>query len=788
MVPRLDHFIPDRDAPAFNLLGSFLSSPPASVAEKYIAAYTAPGDLIIDPFATTPAIARLALQIDRRAIAFESNPLWAWVARALATIPAAPEINATLARLGDAMKDDAPLRSHIAHLYDTRCSACSQLTPVDYFIHQRDEGPVHRHYTCAHCGAVRDEPATPDDIERFKRFDAKGMHYHLAFERVVPEDQLWANRIRNLLDLYTPRNLYALVTLTIKGDTLLRTPIEKQILNLVLLHLLDRGAALYSSVAEPARFSRHKQFIEFNLWREAENVAHELGKTNALALADTPKLVAEIQMPSVWLGRASVRKVSEEIAPSSAALVLAALPARRAAMGALSYFWGAWTLKRSAVRSLVPFLDPQTSDPAWERSWYLESLAATMNALAKILRPDGRAVFIFEESNYETIEALLLSAVGANIDLDNFIFQPHSNESPRRIYDHMRASYRLSFTSSQQHQSDDSARTRNQTAPEKARGGGAADLKKQIQSTALLAARDILTQRGEPLAFSWLHHAAYTRAAREGLLRAVMRANFKSATGRFVFQSVLEGLSEGYTQDFDHLGGLWLRRLRSSGPLDKTDPPLIDRVEKEVREIIDRERTNGSSQSLPSEVNGNTVASLEGESPSRDKIEDEVYEKFSGDLTPEEGLIDLCIRAAARENFAEERTRAMQMVRGLGERLGYAVAQNVKPFDWTWTASGEIAHGFVWRERPAFADLARLHIAPARGYLIIPESQVELLREKVRRLPLLVDAYRDAGWDYVRVPSLMKLLEKEPLERSDLVLMPGLVPMVAEPSAQLELL
>lgn len=761
MSPLVDHFIPNRDAPGFHLLGSFLQTPPASVAEKYVDACTTPGDLLIDPFACQPTLAQLALKMERRAILFESNPLWAWVAHALATVPEAMTINAAFARLGDALKDDTPLRSHIAQLYVTRCSMCNVLTPVDYFIHQRDEGPIHRHYTCANCGETRDEAAVPDDIERFKSFDAKGMHYHLAFERVAPAENpegdlgRGANRIRNLLDLYTPRSLYALVTLTIKGDTLFRSPPEQQFFNLLMLHLLDRGTSLYASAAEPAQLKRHKQFIEFNLWHQAEIAVHELSQRESIPLADSPRMVAEVQAPSVWLGRAGMRRIAEEMpkAPGSAALVLAALPSRRAAIGALSYFWGAWTLKRPAVQSLLPFLDPQTSDPVWERRWYVESLAATMTALARILRRDAHAIFIFDESNYQTIEALLLAAAGANLDLQNLIFQPTLGDTPRREFDGIRASYRITFSPS--------------SASGGAFGAGTGELKKQIQSAAIEAGREILTHRGEPLAFPWLHHAAYARAARAGLLHAAMRVEMRATPGQFVFQAVQDGLTEGYAHDLDHYAGLWFHSIG--------DVPLIDRVEEAVRNIL------GAGEN------------------SRQELEDKIYARFPGDLTPEEGLIDLCARAAARESSPAsdsfgnagamvEKSLVEKLLGELGERLGYDVARNINPFDWVWQEQGEITHGYVWRERAAFADLARIQTAPTRGYLIVPESQIELLCEKVRRLPPTVDAFREAGWDFVRVSSLQKLLETEQLERSDLVLMPGLVPMVAEPSAQLELL
>ncbi|MCI0478677.1 MAG: hypothetical protein L0Y55_20740, partial [Anaerolineales bacterium] len=56
-----DYFIPDRDARAFFPLRDFLRAPPISVAAEYIAALTAPGDLVIDPFGATPNVARAAL-------------------------------------------------------------------------------------------------------------------------------------------------------------------------------------------------------------------------------------------------------------------------------------------------------------------------------------------------------------------------------------------------------------------------------------------------------------------------------------------------------------------------------------------------------------------------------------------------------------------------------------------------------------------------------------------------------------------------------------------------------
>lgn len=132
-----NYLVPDRDPRTSYPLHSYLRGVPASVAEKYIDALTAPGDLVVDPFACTPTTARVAQRMGRRAIAVESNPLWAWLARTMATRPTVQEIDAALARLGDTIKDDVPLRVHITQLYVTTCAACHKQTPADYFVQDR---------------------------------------------------------------------------------------------------------------------------------------------------------------------------------------------------------------------------------------------------------------------------------------------------------------------------------------------------------------------------------------------------------------------------------------------------------------------------------------------------------------------------------------------------------------------------------------------------------------------------------------------------------------------------
>lgn len=754
-----DFFIPDCDPHAFYPLRDFLRAPPVSVAEQYIVALTAPGDLVLDPFGASPNVARAAHAHDRRAIVSESNPLWAWLARAMATLPPASEIDVALTRLGDTLKDDMPLRAHMQQLYTTVCAACNQPTPADYFIRTRAGGLVARHYTCAHCGVTRHDPATEDDWRRANAIAARGIHYHFAFGRVAPAEGAFVERIRRLLDLYTPRNLSALATLTQKIEARFHAAHERAVLLLLLLHALERGAAFFAAPTAAPQLLPHPQFVEFNLWQQIERAARALADhSGALDCAASPREVSNAAA-RVFIGHGNAKTLAHALPRASVALVLTAPPTRRAAVWALTYFWGAWVLGRAAAQSLAPFLDTR-KDAAWERRWYADALDDALQQLAPCLRADARVVCVFDETWHPSIEALLLAAAGARLQLEAFVFQTRLGDVPRREFDDVRASYRLAFVRA----------PTERRAPMEPR-----PLESKMRAAALAAASEILARRGEALPFTLVHHAALARLAREGLLAEAV-AQFKLAAGRVAHQAIRAGLQEGYAHDFDHYASaeqfVWLRRSHALAA------PLIDRVEEAVRTLLAR-----------------GVAA-------REELCAALYRQFAGDLTPEAGLIELCAAAYAEPMAEAERLRARDALARLGERLGYttlfdfrfsifdsienrAASEN---FDVVWQADGDLAHAFVWRAAAQFTDLAQVQIAPRRGYVIVPENFAALMQEKTRRLPHLAEAFYEAGWNFVRVPMVERLLARDTLERGDEVLMAGLLPPLASERAQLELL
>jgi len=758
----LDYFIPDCDPRPAYPLRDFLRAPPVSVAQTYIEALTAPGDLVIDPFGSTPNVARAALALNRRAIVIQSHPLWAWLARTLATLPPPAEITATLARLGDVLKDDLPLRTYINQLYTTLCANCHQPTPADYFVRTREGGVRARRYTCEHCHVTREDPATEDDLRRAQAIAPRGMHYHFAFARVVPEGGLHAERIHKMLEVYTPRNLSALVIITQKIQARFSAR-ERNLLWLLLLYGLERGTAFYASVEAEPQLTRPATFIEFNLWRELERAARALAAEASVAhdLAESPQQVVNATMP-VYIGQGNARTLARDVPRGSAALVLTAPPGRRVAWYALTYLWGAWILGRAAMASWVPFLDTR-KDAAWEWRWYTDALDEAMKTIASILRAEAYAVFAFTESWHAVIEALVLAAARAHLHLESFVFQPRLGDAPRGEFDDIRGEYRMTFTLS---------------AGDKPRVSDVTRLEQQMRAAAFFAASDVLARRGEALAFSWVHHAALTRLARDGWLGHLFALPIQTSPRQFLRRVIFAGLQDGYAHDFDHATTagqfVWFRRSRN------LEPPLIERVEEAVCDQLAR----GVS--------------------SREALCDALYRQFPGDLTPEAGLVELCAEAYAQPPTAEDRAQVLETLAQLGKRLRYTTIFDFRfsiadasssphpplsslVFDVVWQASGEVVYAFLWQTRARLSDLARIHIAPARGGLVVPENFVALMREKTRRLPHLTEAFYEAGWNFVRVAAAHQLLAQETLERGDAISMLGLEPPILRREAQLEL-
>lgn len=764
-------FVPDRD-PAFYLLARHRQPLPENVARAYIEEFSAPGDLVIDPFAASPTVARVAADLGRRAIAVDSNPLVAFADRVQAALPPPRDIKIALARLGELVKEDETLKSHVEGLYSSVCANCGTGVVVDHFYHALDlNAPVDKVYRCPNCGLRRD-PTNDSDRSRAAEIKPRGFHYHLLLERIVGTEGEHFSRLRDLLKLYTPRNLLALVSVTLKLEAEIREESTHDILTACLIHALDVGTTLSALPGGLPQRKTPDVFVEMNIWQALEAAAAGLGSApKGIPPSESPSNVVEAAVPSLFVGHGSARSLLTLKAPVAALLLSS--PARLDPLfWQLSYLWTRWTLGKTAAQPLEPLLEEERQ--RW--GWYGTALTASLREGSRLLRDGGRAAFCFPAGSHAMIEALCLAAA-PYFQLESFAFRPSRGAGAATEFGAVRGDYRVLW------------RLGIANAPTRT----AREVAVKVRSAALIGSTEILGARGEPLAYSWVHHGALRRIASDGGLAETMAAQVPARDNAFQFlrRELEAGLKGGYARDFDHWAQpgrvLWVRR-----PGARENPPLADQVERSVREILESEPVISDW-----------------------KLEDRILAMFPELLTPEIELVALCAEAYAEQIEGEWHWRqvdreaefalGIRLVRSLGARLGHQVRSGKKQeiFDLVWSeerivpgssAGGvvetrvhEDAFGFTFRENVDLRTLVREQALPIHGMVVIPERMVELTKAKLERMPTLVKPLHEAGWDFLRVPFVEMLLRSTAVERAEFQLALGLDPPLAEGREQMEL-
>lgn len=766
--------MPPRDA-RFYLLGAHRQPLPANIAAHFIEHFTQPGDLVVDPFIASDAVARAALERGRRILATESNPLVAWATRAQATMPPAREIQAALARLSEIRKESETLRAYVEKLYASQCAQCGVAVTVDYFINRRDGEKnllAEKIYTCASCGARRDA-VTAGDRQRARDAAPRGLTLALLTQRLYADESAHTAQLKRLLEYYTPRNLNALATLTQKLDAEFRQDATRNLVMTLLLHALDVGSALYSaSDALPAR-NIPSEFLEMNIWRALTNAARGLSeRAPALRLATNAAQVVNSTLPAAFIGAGSARFLAEQAADAQAALILSSPARLDPTFWELSFLWARWLLGKNAAAPLEPLLE--TERHRW--GWYGGALIKALDEATKLARHDARLVVAFPSGSHAVIEALVLAAAPAYA-LQAFAFRPREALQSATEFGALRGDYQALWQRA-------APRADEPTLSDTA-------LSATLRDTALRGALATLRARGEPVPFSWAHHGALAELARANVLRATLTREYRKGDNAFQFlrHQIDGGLKQGYAEELDHWQAqtrvLWFTRQNHA-----QQTSLAARVARRVRELL-----RAQERMTP------------------EALDEKILADFTGLATPERELVDLSARACADlnetewvwrdEDAAEWGARAQTRAAQLGAQLGYQVTQDAAPFEMIWraekiipgSANGTVreeryyedTYAFIFRARIELEELLIPRAAPLRGFIVLAETQVELTRYLLWRDPRWMKKLKQAGWEFLRARGFDELLRQPAATRHEFHLAWGLPPARAERQAQMEL-
>jgi hypothetical protein len=754
-MDEIQHFVPGLGEGTEDFVARLRWPIPEGVAGPYVQAYSRPGERVLVPYCQGPGVVHEILATGRQPIAVNFDPVLTLLVQVALNPPPPRELDAGLTRLGDSSKQGMPLRRYLQGLYATTCPACLRPAVADYFIWDRELGePVAKQVRCPACAWDGQAGIDVEDRERLVEIEPRGMHYHYVLDRLAPEAMGPAlrSRLQALLELYSPRNQYALAELSLKIEGLFPEGALHRAMKILLLDCLDRCSSLAPLPGRRPRrlgLSRPARFLERNVWsclEEAVARLRDISARPAAGLAESLETFqARAEGSAGFVGQWLVRDLARTLAPRSLRLVLTSPPPLSPAAWWLSYLWGGWLLGPEAVAPLRPLLRQRTADPAW----YARVMASSLSSLADLLADDGRLVVVLTGQGPPVLEALMLAATQARLGVASLV--------------HCQTDYRLVLTPS----------------PSPAARPSPAPLEAQIRQAALEASIETLQRRGEPAGWHTLHTAIQRWLAAHGLLA---RASAPGASN----DSPLDLVAEEVQAALDDPALVRLPTAEGDSEVYWLADPseaaqaLSDRVEIKAYEVLEGTAGLGESEFARA-----------------------LYHHFPQALTPDTALVSACLRAYGQEatpgtwvlrsedrsaTREAERLDILQEVRALGGRLGYR-AGSLDPFDVAWFQDREVRAVFCVRWQATLRTVLDLgdQAAGARPYLVIPGGRAPLVNYKLTHNPLWQQVVDQTGWRFIKYRHVRQLAAQADVDEYALRTIVGLDPIVEKEGAQIPL-
>jgi len=782
----IDYFVPGTMPAGTGLLNGLVPAWPPGVARHFVEANSHSDAIVLDPFAASDILIREAAAAGRRVVATNSNPLVVLLLRQRLSPPDPSTLRAAVTRLGDSLKRGVPLREHLNQLYRTRCPACHRQVVADYYVWSLEPAdPRQKWVFCPACGHAGLAAVEDHDLVVLDQIETRGLHYWYLLDRVASpakshEDGEARKFVEKLLELYTPRALYAIADILMKIEAIFDLETQTH-LKAVLLTCLGLASNLHPPEtghppdaphrhalirATLGRLQPPARFIERNVWRLFEAAIDQ--RLDAAASMPALPLQADLHWvtrlpPSpeglIWVHNLSTGAVGRGLSPESVSLVLTIPPQPNPALWSLTYLWAGWLFgPEEAARSKGLALQKW---PDW--AWYQSAMTTALRAVRPVFRFDGVCVLHLRPSSLQQAFALALAALAAGYDVESW---QHCAAAEHQ--------YALVPTTLQAPPAQE---------PEL--------LRSRVVARSATAATDVVRARDEPVQAETLQIAAWQDLLREGLLEIAQASLPASRVLGWLNAAIGKGLEAAQTTELvpvaDDEGrsvGWWLHKADQAG-----DGPLGDRVEQAVLATL-------------READGVAAAVEET------MCVKAVYRQFSGPLTPEAGLVQACLKAYAEEVsagqwqlFRSEREEAwpermssaiLQLIE-LGERLGYRPRQEVENSGVVWEEEGLPWATFNLAFTAAVArflprpDSPRPHPEPRWRNLVIPASRAGLWQYKLETQPWLAPMIRAGGWSFIKLEHLQALTAREDITRHDLTAIVGLVPPVESGEGQLPL-
>ena len=734
-------------------LSRFIPPLEDGVISSWLSRHVPASAWLLDPFGFSPRLVLEAARAGYRVLVTVNNPITRFLLEMTADPSQESEFKAALADLAVARKGEERLGAHLQSLYFTTCEKCGREILAESFLWRKGEDvPYARIYTCPHCEDSGERAATHDDIDLAKKIASTDkLHRSRAFERVAKLDDGDRVFAEEAIEHYLPRPLYVLTTIINRLDSLNLTPERRRALNALILVACDAGNTLWSHPAErrrPKQLNIPNQFREHNLWLQLERGLDLWAETASKVVCEVwPHRIPESGGICIYEGRLKglAQEVKKEI-PISA--VIGSLPRPNQAFWTLSALWAGWLWGREAVEPYKLALRRRRYDWAWNAT----ALSAAFKHLFELL-PLGTKFFgIMPEPEPPFLTSALTAASTAGFDLQSLALR--TEHDPLQLLWIRGERLALSRVEGLQ-------REANQPGMEVAR----------------TAIHSHLMERGEPASYMHVHAAGVLALAESHMLKGKDQEFDEAlrATNALI-QNVLVGderfvhYSSGESVDT----GLW--------SLKDITPNAVKGLQDDLRDSSSPSAPQGEiHQSLSDRVEVAIVTFLQKNPNSIYlEIEENLYPRFPGLLTPSKAMIYAVLDSYAEKNGAAWKLRGEDvasvrrnelhtitaMLEAIGKRLGYSTHKQGK--NYLWEENGKMDYAFyVLASALVGRAISETFYPPEQTIIVIPGGRAALAAYKAQRDPALaarLKAYRVVKYRLLRTLVEVPVLTRETFE------------------------
>jgi DNA modification methylase len=581
----------------------FWTRKPQNVVREYIERYSAPGDLVLDPFSGSGVTTIEALRTKRRALAFDILP------SAIDVLTATVE-HADVGGLDDAFAQVArEVRSEIEAFYTTRCRKCAAAIPAVCFAW--GSSGIDVRYRCPNCQDVRSGDCDLDDADKklIDQLDIQTIpdwypRNSLAYTDGSPFVK--GEGHGGVDDLFTRRNLRALAALlrAIRG---LSSSTDRFFMRMAfesVVHLASKLTPLRDARPFAAFWAQHSFWIppdgymEMNVWQLFESgYRGRQGLRSAKAESNqdlgTPRransYAALAKGSADYLAICAPSLIGLKKIPADSIDYVFTDPPYGGSIqfGELSYLWLSWAdedLDEAAhLGKLVDYevILNEAQNKDFDR--YYSLLYATFQEVYRVLKPGRYMTVTFHNPKIRIRNATIRAAVFSGFEYEKIVYQPPAISSYKSLLQ--------PFGSAD---GDFFFRFLKPSSRQKA-GLEEADAK-AFERVVVEATKQILAERGEPTPYTYIITHVDPVLAKHGY--------FLSLNPEIEIDDVLREHSvEGaeFTQVESKMGGVsgyswWFQDENVARRLRQV--PLSERVEGTLLRLLQKRNTISFTDAL----------------------------------------------------------------------------------------------------------------------------------------------------------------------------------------------